>query len=58
LAQLAADAGYADQAHLTRESRRLSGRSPTTLLADEPVAAGDKSVSFNPSDVSSVRLAS
>lgn len=34
LARLAADAGYADQAHLTREARRLAGRSPQVLLRD------------------------
>jgi AraC-like DNA-binding protein len=33
LARLAAVAGYADQAHLTRECRRLSGESPGALLA-------------------------
>ena len=33
LAQLAADAGYADQAHLTRETRRLAGRTPAELRA-------------------------
>jgi AraC-like DNA-binding protein len=32
LAGLAAELGYADQAHLTREARRLSGLSPTALL--------------------------
>lgn len=32
LARLAADAGYADQAHLTRESRALSGLPPAALL--------------------------
>jgi AraC-like DNA-binding protein len=32
LAKLAADAGYADQAHLTRESRELAGRPPAALL--------------------------
>jgi AraC-like DNA-binding protein len=32
LAQLSADAGYADQAHMTREFRRFSGGSPTMLL--------------------------
>jgi AraC-like DNA-binding protein len=32
LARLAADAGYADQSHLTRESARLAGLSPQTLL--------------------------
>jgi AraC-like DNA-binding protein len=47
--QLAADAGYADQAHLTRESRRLSGLTPVQLLAGGAVAAGDKSVLFKPS---------
>jgi AraC-like DNA-binding protein len=31
LAQVAASTGYADQAHLTRESRRLSGVSPKRL---------------------------
>jgi AraC-like DNA-binding protein len=33
LATLAFEAGYADQAHLTREVRRLSGLSPATVLA-------------------------
>jgi AraC-like DNA-binding protein len=32
LADLAFEAGYADQAHLTREVRRLSGLSPATVL--------------------------
>lgn len=32
LARLAAGAGYADQSHLTRESARLAGLSPQTLL--------------------------
>ncbi len=32
LAGLAADTGYADQAHLTRESRALSGLPPAALL--------------------------
>jgi AraC-like DNA-binding protein len=32
LARLAADAGYADQAHLTRESRELGGLPPGALL--------------------------
>ena len=32
LASAAADAGYADQAHLTRESRRLAGLSPLGVL--------------------------
>jgi AraC-like DNA-binding protein len=34
LALLAAEAGYADQAHLTRESLRLAGVSPRTLLRE------------------------
>jgi AraC-like DNA-binding protein len=32
LAALAAEAGYADQAHMSRELRALAGRSPGTLL--------------------------
>ena len=32
LARLAAEAGYADQPHLTRESRRLGGLPPAALL--------------------------
>jgi AraC-like DNA-binding protein len=32
LAQIAQDAGYADQAHLTRESTRLAGLPPAALL--------------------------
>src|SRR3954452_2682227 len=47
LARLAADAGYADQPHLTREARRLSGRTPLELIAIGAVAAGEKSESFN-----------
>jgi AraC-like DNA-binding protein len=34
LAALAARAGYADQAHLSREVRALSGLTPSTLLAE------------------------
>ena len=33
LAVLALEAGYADQAHLTREVRRLSGQSPSSLVS-------------------------
>lgn len=34
LSVLAIEAGYADQAHLSREVRRLSGRSPSTLISE------------------------
>lgn len=37
LAHLAADAGYADQPHLTRESMRLSGLAPRELLSSRGV---------------------
>jgi AraC-like DNA-binding protein len=46
LAQLAFAAGYADQAHLTRECTRLAGLPPATLLAAGAGPAGDRSVSF------------
>jgi AraC-like DNA-binding protein len=39
LATVAALAGYADQAHLTRESRRLAGRTPSDLFKTAPLAA-------------------
>jgi AraC-like DNA-binding protein len=42
LARLALDAGYADQAHLTREARRLSGRTPAELLASGAAPAGER----------------
>jgi len=32
LAQLAMDAGYADQSHLSREARELAGMTPATVL--------------------------
>jgi AraC-like DNA-binding protein len=41
LARLAAEAGYADQAHLARECRRLAGLSPTALLAAGAAPAGE-----------------
>ena len=34
LARLAADLGFADQAHLTHESIRLAGQTPAVLLRD------------------------
>jgi AraC-like DNA-binding protein len=43
LARLAADAGYADQAHLAREARRLSGRTPSELLARGALPTGEAS---------------
>ena len=42
LARLALDAGYADQAHLTRETRRLSGRTPAELVASGAGPAGER----------------
>lgn len=42
LAQLAVHAGYADQAHLARESRSLTGRTPSTLRAAGATAAGER----------------
>lgn len=41
LARLAADAGYADQAHLAREVRRLAGLPPSALLAAGAGPAGE-----------------
>jgi AraC-like DNA-binding protein len=41
LARLAADAGYADQAHLARECRRLAGLTPSALLAEGAAPAGE-----------------
>jgi AraC-like DNA-binding protein len=46
LARLALDAGYADQAHLTRECSRLAGLPPAALLATGAGPAGDATVSF------------
>jgi AraC-like DNA-binding protein len=46
LARLALEAGYADQAHLTRECTRLSGLPPAALLASGAGPAGE-SDSFN-----------
>ena len=42
LARAAAVAGYADQAHMTREVRRLSGLSPAALLAERGLVAGSR----------------
>jgi len=48
LAALAFAAGYADQAHLTRECRRLSGLTPAALLATGAGPVGDPSVALAP----------
>jgi len=42
LAALAFEAGYADQAHLTRECRRLAGLPPAALLATGAGAGGER----------------
>jgi transcriptional regulator GlxA family with amidase domain len=42
LARLAAEAGYADQAHLARDARRLGGAPPSALLAGGAFAAGER----------------
>jgi AraC-like DNA-binding protein len=42
LARLALSAGYADQAHLTRECRRLAGRTPSELVVAGVSAAGER----------------
>jgi AraC-like DNA-binding protein len=43
LADLAAAAGYADQAHLTRECRRLAGTTPAKLLTEHVRSVQDRS---------------
>jgi AraC-like DNA-binding protein len=51
LARLAAEAGYADQSHLTRESARLAGLSPQTLLRNTELYCGpthDHAASYTP----------
>jgi transcriptional regulator GlxA family with amidase domain len=42
LARLAADAGYADQPHLTRDCKALTGLPAAALLATGAVPAGEK----------------
>jgi AraC-like DNA-binding protein len=42
LADLAAEAGYADQAHLTHETRSLSGLSPGQLRSALAMSVLDK----------------
>lgn len=53
LAELAYRAGYADQAHLSREVGRLSGLTPTALLARQARTASDP---FKTDDPRPVRL--
>lgn len=51
LARLAAEAGYADQAHLTREAGRLGGRSPRAFLLESEERCGcghDHAASYGP----------
>lgn len=51
LAALATEAGYADQAHLSRECVRLTGLSPRAFLANKSLRCGcrhDHSASFIP----------
>ena len=51
LAQLALDAGYADQSHLNRECVRLTGVSPLTFLRETEESCGcghDHSASYAP----------
>jgi AraC-like DNA-binding protein len=51
LAALAAEAGYADQAHLSRECQRLTGLPPRAFLSDRTDKCGcghDHSASFIP----------
>jgi AraC-like DNA-binding protein len=57
LSRLAAEAGYADQAHLTRECGRLSGHSPAALLATGAAPAGEKSDPFKPHGAAFATLA-
>jgi AraC-like DNA-binding protein len=57
LARLALDAGYADQAHLTRECRRLSGLPPAALLAAGAGPAGERSDSFKTSAAATASMA-
>jgi AraC-like DNA-binding protein len=57
LARLAADAGYADQAHLTRETRRLAGLPASRLLAEGAWPAGEKSDAFKRVPAAPGRLA-
>jgi AraC-like DNA-binding protein len=57
LARLALEAGYADQAHLTRECTRLAGLPPAALLASGAGPAGERSVSFKTSATDAASMA-
>jgi AraC-like DNA-binding protein len=57
LARLALDAGYADQAHLTRECRRLAGLPPAALLAAGVGPAGERSDSFKTESAATASMA-
>jgi AraC-like DNA-binding protein len=57
LARLALEAGYADQAHLTRECSRLAGLPPAALLASGAGPAGDRSASFKTAGAVAATLA-
>lgn len=50
LARLAVEAGYSDQAHLTREAARLEGRSPRSFLleSEQRCCGHDHSASYGP----------
>lgn len=51
LGRLALEAGYCDQAHLSRESRRLAGRTPLSVLREAKIhcgAAHDHGASYEP----------
>ena len=51
IGRLAIEAGYADQAHLSREAARLEGRSPRTFLPESELRCGcghDHSASYAP----------
>jgi AraC-like DNA-binding protein len=51
IARLAVEAGYADQAHLSREAARLEGRSPRIFLAESEQRCGcghDHTASYAP----------
>jgi AraC-like DNA-binding protein len=58
LARLAAEAGYADQAHLARDCRALAGAAPSALRAAGARAAGERTESSKAAVAPSAMLAS